>query len=158
MVQQLTIKLSIEPNLQLASIDTDYETYLFRGQDATTIAIFFSRYIDTDLDVPGSNIMGFTNNNQDLVQQLLTDTKNLLQDKFSESEYKQVLSIVEEASSRGFLGADKPPDDCLGELINIANEILQTRGLDEVELSSITRQPKALYVYIALVAVGLISA
>lgn len=69
-----------------------------------------------------------------------------------------MFSIIEEAESRGFLGADKPSDDCVGELVNIANEILRTRALDEVELSSITRQPKALYVYVALVVVGLISA
>jgi hypothetical protein len=89
---------------------------------------------------------------------LLAGTKNLLRDSFSEDEYKRVFSIIEEAESRGLLGANKPFDDCLGELVNIANDILRNRNFEEVEVSSITRQPKALYAYVALVAVGLISA
>jgi hypothetical protein len=47
MVQHLTIKLSIEPDLQLAAIDTDWEIYSFQGQEAARIASFFDRYIDT---------------------------------------------------------------------------------------------------------------
>jgi len=153
MVQHLTIKLSIEPDLQLAAIDTDCEIYSLQGQEAAIIASFFDRYIDTGLDIP-STIM----KNQELVSQLLADTKSLLRDSFSEDEYKRVFSIIEEAESRGLLGANKPFDDCLGELVNIANDILRNRNFEEVEVSSIARQPKALYAYVALVAVGLISA
>lgn len=158
MIQQLTIKLSIEPNLQLASIDTDYEIYSFHGQEAARIASFFDRYIDTGLDIPHGAIMGSTNKNQGLVSQLLADARSLLRDNFSQDEYNRVLSVIEGAESRGFLGADKFYDDCLGELVNIANDILRNRDLDEMDLSSITRQPKAIYVYVALVSVGLISA
>jgi hypothetical protein len=158
MVQQLTIKLSIEPDLQVASIDTDYEIYLFRGQEAARIVSFFDRYIDTGLDIPHGAIMGSTNKNHELAQQLLADARSLLRDNFSEDEYNRVLSVIEEAESRGFVGSDKPFDDCLGELINIANDILRNRDLDEMDLKSITRQPKAIYVYVALVSVGLISA
>jgi|GEM_PF-905795 len=157
MIQRLTIQLSIEPELQLASIDTDYAIYLFRGQEAAKIAIFFDRYIDTGLNIPYDIIMG-SNKNKGLVSQLLADAKSLLQDKFSEDEYEQVLSVIEGACSRNLLGTNKPYDECLEESLNIANDILRNRSFDEVELSSITRQPKALYVYIALVAVGLISA
>jgi hypothetical protein len=103
--------------------------------------------------------MGSTNKNQELALQLLADAKSLLRGNFSEDEYKQILSIIEQSESRGLLGTDKPFDDCSGELVNIANEILRNRGnFDEVEVSSISRQPRALYVYVALVAVGLISA
>jgi hypothetical protein len=147
MVQHLTIKLSIEPDLQLAAIDTDCEIYSFQGQEAARTASFFDRYIDTALDIP-STIM----KNQELVSQLLADTKSLLRDSFSEDEYKRVFSIIEEAESRGLLGANKPFDDCLGELVNIANDILRNRNFEEVEVSSIARQPKALYAYVALVA------
>jgi len=153
MVQQLTIKLSIEPNLQLAAIDTDCGIYSFQGQGAVKIASFFDRYIDTGLDIPS-----ITMKNQELVSQLLADTRSLLRDSFSEGEYKRVFSTIEQAESRGLLGANKPFDDCSGELVNIANDILRNRNFDEVEVGSITRQPKALYVYVALVAVGLISA
>ena len=158
MIQQLTIQLSIEPELQLASIDTEHAFYLFRGQKALGIATFFDRYIDTGLNIPYDDIIMGSKKNQDLVSQLLADARSLLQSSFSENEYKQVLSVIEEACSRNLLGANKPYDECLGESLNIANEILRNRSFDEVELSSITRQPKALYVYIALVAVGLISA
>jgi len=153
MIQQLTIKLSIKSDLQLAAIDTDYEIYSFQGQEAVKIASFLDRYIDTGLDIPS-----ITMKNQELVPQLLADAKSLLRYSFSEDEYKQVFSIIEQAESRGLLGANKPFDDCSGELVNIANDILRNRNFDEVEVSSITRQPKALYVYVALVAVGLISA
>jgi hypothetical protein len=153
MIQQLTIKLSIEPSLQLAAIDTDCGIYSFQGQEAVRIASFFDRYIDTGLDIPST-----TMKNQELVSQLLADAKSLLRDSFSEDEYKRVFSIIEQAESRGLLGANKSFDDCLGELVNIANDILRNRNFDEVEVSSIARQPEALYVYVALVAVGLISA
>jgi hypothetical protein len=153
MIQQLTIKLSIEPNLQLAAIDTDCGIYSFPGQEAVRIASFFDRYIDTGLDI--SNI---TMQNQELVSRLLLDAMFLLKDRFSENEYRQVLSIIEQAELRGLLGADKPFDSCLGELVNIANDILRNRSFDEVEASSLARQSNALYVYVALVAVGLISA
>jgi hypothetical protein len=153
MVQQLTIKLSIEPDLQLAAIDTDYGIYSFQGQEAVRIASFLDRYIDTGLDIPST-----TMKNQELVSQLLADARSLLRDSFSEDEYERVFSTIEQAESRGLLGANKPFDDCSGELVNIANDILRNRNFDEVEVSSISRQPKALYVYVALVAVGLISA
>jgi len=153
MIQQLTIKLSIEPKLQLAAIDTDYGIYAFQGQEAVKIAFFLDRYIDTGLDIPST-----TMKNQELVSQLLADARSLLRDSFSEDEYQRVFSTIEQAESRGLLGANKPFDDCSGELVNIANDILRNRNFDEMEVSSITRQPKALYVYVALVAVGLISA
>jgi hypothetical protein len=153
MIQQLTIKLSIEPDLQFAAIDTDHEIYSFQGQEAVRIASFLDRYIDTGLDIPGT-----TMKNQELVSQLLADARSLLRDSFSEDEYNRVFSIIEQAESRGLLAANKPFDDCLGELVNIANDILRNRNFEEVEVSSITRQPRALYVYVALVAVGLISA
>ena len=152
-IQQLVIKLSIEPSLQLAAIDTDCEICLFQGQEAVKIASFFDCYIDTGLGIP-ITIM----KNQELVSRLLADAESLLGDSFSENEYKQVLSIIEQAESRGLLGANKPFDSCLEELVNVANDILRNRNFDEVEVSSISRQPKALYVYVALVAVGLISA
>ncbi len=153
MIQQLTIKLSIEPDLYLAAIDTDYGIYSFQGQEAATIAAFLSRYIDTGLDIPIT-----TMKNQELVSQLLADAKSLLRDSFSQDEYNRVFFTIEQAEIRGLLGADKPFDDCSEELVNIANDILRNRNFDEVEISSIARQPKPLYVYVALVAVGLISA
>jgi len=153
MIQQLTIKLSIEPDLQLTAIDTDYGIYSFQGQEAVRIASFLDRYIDTGLDIPGT-----TMKNQELVSQLLADARSLLRDSFSEDEYERVFSTIEQAESRELLGAKKPFDDCSGELVNIANDILRNRDFDEMEVSSIARQPKALYVYVALVAVGLISA
>lgn len=153
MVQHLTIKLSIEPTLQLAAIDTEYGIYSFQGQEAVSIASFLDRYIDTGLDIPN-----ITMQNQELVSRLLADTKSLLRDGFSENEYNRVFSIIEQAESRGLLGTDKPLDDCLGELVNVANDILRNRNFEEVDVNSITRQPTALYVYVALVAVGLITA
>jgi hypothetical protein len=79
-------------------------------------------------------------------------------DSFNEDEYKEILATIEKARLRGLIGASKYSDSSLGEVVNIANDILWNRDLDEVELSTVSRQPKALYVYIALVAVGLISA
>ena len=139
--------------MHLASIDTDYGIYSFQGEDAITIASFLDRYIDTGLDIPIT-----TMKNQELVSQLLADARSLLRDSFNEGEYERVFSTIEQAESRGLLGANKPFDECSGELVNIANDILRNRNFDETEVSSIARQPKALYVYVALVAVGLISA
>lgn len=139
--------------MQLAAIDTDYRIYSFQGREAVKIASFLNRYIDTGLDIPIA-----TMKNEELVSQLLADARSLLRDSFSEDEYNRVSSIIEQAESRGLLGANKPFDDCSGELVNIANDILRNRNFDEVEVSSISRQPNALYVYVALVAVGLISA
>ena len=68
------------------------------------------------------------------------------------------MSIVKTAQSRGILGTHKVFDCCWADAINIANEILRVCRFDEVELSSVTKQPKALYVYIGLVALGLIPA
>ena len=143
----------MEPNLQLVAIDTDYGIYSFQGKEAIKIASFLSRYIDTELD-----ISSITMKSQELVSQLLADARSLLRDSFSENEYNRVFSAIEQAKSKGMLGADKPFDNCSEDLVNIANDILQNRNFDETEISSISRQPKALYVYIALVAVGLISA
>jgi hypothetical protein len=153
MIQQVTVKLLIEPNLQLAAIDTLYGFFSFQGQEAVRIASFLDRYIDTGLDIPST-----TMKNQELVLQLLADARNLLNDSFSENEYQQVFSTIEQAEEKGLLGASKPFDSYSEELVNMANDILRNRNFDEVEISTITRQPKALYVYIALVAVGLISA
>lgn len=86
MIQQLTIKLSIEPDLQLASIDTDYGIYSFHGQEAMKIATFLDRFFDTGLDIPYSITMGSTHKNQELVLQLLADTKSLLRDNFNQDE------------------------------------------------------------------------
>jgi hypothetical protein len=152
MIQQLTIRLSIEPSLQLVAIDTDYGIYSFQGQEAVKIATFLDRYLDTGLDIPSAM------KNQELVSQLLADARSLLRNSFSEDEYNRVFFIIQQANSEGLVGANKPFDDSLEELVNIANDILQNRNFDEVEVSSITRQPSALYVYIALVAIGLISA
>jgi hypothetical protein len=153
MIQQVTVKLLIEPSLQLAAIDTLYGFFSFQGQEAVRIASFLDRYIDTGLDIPST-----TMKNQELVLQLLADARSLLRDSFSENEYQRVFSTIEQAEERGLLGEHKPFDSYSGELVNIANDILRNRNFDEVEISTITRQPKALYVYIALVAVGLISA
>jgi hypothetical protein len=158
MVQQLTVILSIDPNLYLTPIDNKYNIYSFQGQDAATIASFVNRYTDTNLELPNADIMGSTNENRGLVDRLLADAKNMLRGSFNENEYREVLAIIEQASQRGLLGANKSYDGCLGEVVNIANETLRNRDLDEMELSTISRQPKALYVYIALVAVELISA
>ncbi len=70
------------------------------------------------------------------------------------------MSIVKTAQSRGILGTHKVFDCCLADTItiNIANDILRVCRFDEVELSTVTKQPKALYVYIGLVALGLIPA
>lgn len=155
--QQLAIKLSIEPNLPLASIDTDYGIYLFHGQDAMTIAAFVEYYIDTDLDFSNDNIMSASNTNK-TVFKLLKDAENLLKDEFSDNEFKQTFAVIKSAKSRGFLGAHKLSDCCLAESVNIANDILRTRKFDEAELRAATKQPKALYVYVSLVAVGLIPA
>jgi len=144
--------------LCLASIDTDFGIYSFHGKDAIAIASFVNRYVDTDLGLPSTNTMGSANENKGLVDQLLSDARNMLQNSFDEGEYREVLAIVERASLKGLLGASKSYDGCLDEVVNIANDILRTRNLDEVDISTISRQPKALYVYVALVAVGLISA
>jgi hypothetical protein len=110
------------------------------------------------LELPDNDTMGSANENRELVDRLLVDAKNMLKSSFSENEYREVLAIVERANKENLLGADKSHNDYLGELLNIANDILRTRNLDEVDISTVTRQPRALYVYIALVATGLISA
>jgi hypothetical protein len=102
--------------------------------------------------------MGAANENRELVDRLLADTRNMLQDGFSEHDYREVLAIVGSANSRGLLGTNKSHDLCLDEVVNIANDILRNRDIEETELSTISRQPKALYVYVALVSIGLISA
>jgi hypothetical protein len=158
MIQQLTIKLSIEADLCLASIDTEYGIYLFQSQDATTIASFLGRYIDSKLEILSNDIMGSTNENNELVNRLLADARNMLQGSFDEADYRETLAIVEGAESRGLLGVNKTYDNRRNEIVNIANDILRNRELEETELSTISRQPKALYIYIALVAIGLISA
>jgi hypothetical protein len=157
MIQQLTLKLSIELNAKLTLVDTDYGVASLQGQDAITLASTVEHYVDISLDLPKNNIMG-SMNNQKLVTQLLIDAKNLLQNSYSEHEFEETLAIIKKAQLKGCLGADKPVDSSLSESVNIANDILRNRNFDEVEISSISRQPKALYVYVALVAVGLISA
>lgn len=155
--QQLAIKLSIEPDLHLASIDTDYGIYLFHGQDAMTIASFIEHYVDTDLDFPNDNTMSADNTDR-MVFRLLKDAEALLKDEFSENEFKQTFAVIKAAKTRGFLGAHKLSDCCVAEPINLANDILRTRKFDDAEIESATKQPKALYVYVSLVAIGLIPA
>ena len=155
----IEIKLSIERNLYLASIDTDYGIYLFHGQDARTIALFVDHYIDTDLDLlDNDRAMNAIKKHKKLTSQLLDDAKLLLKDGFSENEFKLAFEIVKTAQSRTLLGDHKLSDCCLTDTVNIANHILRTRRFDEVELKTVTKQPKALYVYIGLVALGLIPA
>lgn len=113
---------------------------------------------DTESNFSPDSAAGSTNKNSRLVLRLLADAKNLLKDSYSEEEFKQAFAIIKSAKSRGFLGAHKSSDCCLAESINIANEILRTRNREGIEASAITKQTKAIYIYVALVALGLIPA
>jgi hypothetical protein len=124
-----------------------------------TIALFVEHYIDTELDLlDNDSAMNAIKKNKNLTSRLLADAKLLLKDGFSENEFKLAFLIVKTAQSRGLLGAHKLCDCCLADTVNIANDIRRTRRFDEVELKTVTKQPKALYVYIGLVALGLIPA
>lgn len=124
-----------------------------------TIALFVEHYIDTELDLlDNDSAMNAIKKNKNLTSRLLADAKLLLKDGFSENEFKLAFLIVKTAQSRGLLGTHKLSDCCLADTVNIANDIRRTRRFDEVELKTVTKQPKALYVYIGLVALGLIPA
>ncbi|MEG4374376.1 hypothetical protein QUA67_03225 [Microcoleus sp. M2_C5] len=102
--------------------------------------------------------MESTNKNSRLVLRLLADAKKMLADAYSDEEFKQTFVVIKSAKSRGFLGSHKSSDCCLAECVNIANDILRAKKFENVEPSAITKQPKALYVYVSLVALGLIPA
>ncbi|MFB8793149.1 MAG: hypothetical protein U7126_02695 [Microcoleus sp.] len=102
--------------------------------------------------------MESANKNSRLVLRLLADAKNLRQDSYNEEEFKQTFAVIKSAKSRGFLGSHKSFDCCLAECVNIANDILRAKKFEEVEPSAITKQTKAIYVYVSLVAIGLIPA
>ncbi len=124
-----------------------------------TIALFVEHYIDTELDLlDNDSAMNAIKKNKNLTSRLLADAKLLLKDGFSENEFKLAFLIVKTAQSRGLLGAYKLSDCCLADTVNITNDIRRTRRFDEVELKTVTKQPKALYVYIGLVALGLVPA
>ena len=102
--------------------------------------------------------MEFTNRNSRAVMRLLADAKKLLRDGYSEEEFKQTFAVIKSAKCRGYLGAHKSSDCCLAEIVNIANDILRAKKSEEVEPSAITKQTKSIYVYVSLVAIGLIPA
>ncbi|MEG4070427.1 hypothetical protein QUA42_24295 [Microcoleus sp. Pol11C2] len=102
--------------------------------------------------------MESTNKNSRLVLRLLADAKNLLQDSYSEEEFRQTFTVIKSAKSRGFLGSHKSSDCCFVDAVNIANDILRAKKFEDVEPSAITKQSKAIYVYVSLVAIGLIPA
>lgn len=102
--------------------------------------------------------MESTNKNSRLVLRLLADVKSLLGVAYSDEEFKQTFIIIKSAKTRGFLGIHKSSDICLVECVNIANEILRSRTTEQVELVDVFNKPKSLYVYVALVALGLIPA
>ena len=102
--------------------------------------------------------MESTNKNSRLVLRLLADAKQMLADAYSDEEFKQTFAVIKSAKSRGFLGSHKSSDCCLAEEVNIANDILRSKKFEEAEPSAIAKQSKAIYVYVALVAIGLIPA
>lgn len=99
-----------------------------------------------------------TNKNSRAVMRLLADTQELLGVAYSDEEFKQTFTVIKSAKTRGFLGVHKSFDICLVECVNIANEILRSRTTEQVELVDAFKKPKSLYVYVSLVAVGLIPA
>ena len=108
----------------------------------------------TSKDTP----MESTQKSTRLVLRLLADAKKLLRDGYNEEEFQQTFVVIKSAKSRGLLGSHKLSDYCLAESVNIANDILRSKKFEDVELSAITKQSKAIYVYVALVAIGLIPA
>lgn len=154
--RQLAIKLSIEPNLYLASFDTNFGIYLFHGQDAMTVASFVERYTNTDLNLELNNPMDAANKRNRLVADLIDDAKALLKDNFSETKLKRFFVIIKTAKSRGLLGTDKPRDCCLADAINTANDLLRVCKFDR-ELSEALKNIDTLYVYICLVSLNCIS-
>ena len=102
--------------------------------------------------------MNATKKGNKVTSQILEYAKNLLKYEFILNVFKLAFTLVKTAQSRGILGTHKVFDCCLADAINIANDILRVCRFDEGELSTVTKQPKALYVYIGLVALGLIPA
>lgn len=153
--QQLEIKLSVEPNLFLASIDTDLGIYLFHGQDAMAIASFVEHYIDTDLHLEDSTMTATKTHR--LVCELVVSLKQMLGDKYSEENLKQTYAIVQAAKTKGFLGPEKPRSICFVETVNIANDLLRIVKVGGGLLSEELKKPETLYVYIALVAFNAIN-
>lgn len=150
--QQLEIKLSIEPNLFLASIDTDLGIYLFHGQDAMAIASFVEHYIDTDIDL--DNTMTAKNNR--IVAQLVLELKETVGSEI-DKQIKETVVVIEAARSKGLLGAEKPRSVCFVEPVNLANDLLRLVKFDKDLLNDALKEPQTLRVYIALIAVNAVN-
>lgn len=112
----------------------------------------------SNLTTSKNTSMESSTKNSRIVMRLLADAKNLLRDSYSDEEFKQTFTIIKTAKSRGFLGPHKLSDCCLAEAVNIANDILRDRKFDGAVIDIITRRPEAIYVYVSLVAIGLIPA
>lgn len=102
--------------------------------------------------------MESTNKNSRKVMRLLGNVKGLLGVVYNDEEFKQIFTIIKSAKSRGLLGAHKSPDICLADCVNIANEILRNPDAEQIDFYDVAKHSKSLYVYVALVAVGLIPA
>lgn len=92
------------------------------------------------------------------VLRLLETSKTILEDEYSKARFEQVFYVIKLAKTRGLLGAHKPIDYCLDHCINCANDLLRTPNLEQMEISDVNKSESAIYVYVALVAIGLIPA
>lgn len=92
------------------------------------------------------------------VLQLVDNCKTQLQDGYNKQRLAYVFEVIKYAKTRGLLGATRHDDICAATEINIANNILRSGRWEEIEIGATTEGSTALYVYISLVAVGLIPA
>lgn len=83
-----------------------------------------------------------------LANQLIADCKKMLGEGFSQDKLKETFVIIEQARSRGFLGAHKVRSCCFVESVNIANDILRICQF-ESEVTAKVKNPESLYVYIS---------
>ncbi|MEG4516513.1 MULTISPECIES: hypothetical protein [unclassified Microcoleus] len=102
--------------------------------------------------------MEYTNKSSRTVLRLLKTASVILEDEYSKARFEHTFHILKIAKTRGLLGTHKPIDDCLDNSINCANDLLRTPNLEEMEISDINKSEEAIYVYVALVAIGLIPA
>lgn len=98
------------------------------------------------------------NKNNRAVMRLLNDAKKLLGVEYSDEEFKQTFAVIKSAKTRGLLGSHKLSDCCMAESVNIANDFLRSENFDDFEINTVMQQRKGVYVYVALVALGLIPA
>jgi hypothetical protein len=88
------------------------------------------------------------------ISKLIKSAKQQFGD-FSDEKKQEIFLTIREAKVRGLL-RKQPPDRCLNEYINIANDLLRSYATDEFT-AALNQSLDCIYVYVALVSTNSIT-